>query len=242
MKQCLYARKVVTWEAEPHFFMLAQDTGSECHSPVSVDTCADSQVSSHADSSLSDLENIDLNEIDPMHQPTFRKLSKRLTVKIKEDDSVLLFKQNARLSNDPSILHKLAVFCIENSNESSDEGFEILRKLAQKGNIESMYYLGLAYTDDDRHSEAYYQYSMAAKKFHHPSMHAVGKCAEFGIGCKKSKKLAIGMYSKAATAGNQDSMLRLGLANLNGELGLSKNINLALKWFKRGVAGKIKHR
>jgi TPR repeat protein len=78
---------------------------------------------------------------------------------------------------------------------------------------------------------------MAAKKGHHPSLHAVGVCAESGTGCNKRLKLAHQMYTKAATAGNRDSMYRLALAELRAELGQMKDINKAIKWLKRGTAG-----
>lgn len=45
------------------------------------------------------------------------------------------------------------------------------------------------------------------------------------------------MFNKAATAGNRDSMYRLGLAELHGELNTPKDIGKAVKWFKRGTAG-----
>jgi TPR repeat protein len=109
--------------------------------------------------------------------------------------------------------------------------------LANQNFPESIYYLGQAYADDNKLTASYSQYSQAAKKNYPPALYAVGDCSEHGKGCTKSNKLAVSMYTKAATAGNKASMLRLGLAELNGELGLRKNINNAVKWFKRGAAG-----
>jgi TPR repeat protein len=67
----------------------------------------------------------------------------------------------------------------------------------------------------------------------------VANCKEFAVGTTKSNRMALKMYTRAANAGQQDSMLRLGLAELNGDLGLRKNIKNAVKWLGRCAASII---
>lgn len=83
---------------------------------------------------------------------------------------------------------------------------------------------------------AYSQYLSAAKRGYAPACFAIGQHAELGKGCKKNIRLALEMYSKAATAGNLQAMYRLGQAEMKGELGMKKDPVKASKWFKRAAA------
>jgi TPR repeat protein len=113
----------------------------------------------------------------------------------------------------------------------------LLKRLANTGYAEANFFLGDAFADDGKDTQAYNQYLMAAKRGYAPACHAIGVCAENGRGCKKNYRLALEMYTKAASAGNLDSMYRLGLAELEGSLGLRPDIEKAVKWFKRAIAG-----
>ena len=121
--------------------------------------------------------------------------------------------------------------------EYADEGFAILKRLASTGYPEALYFLGEAFADDGEDSMAYKHYLMAAKRGYAPGCFAIGKCAELGRGCKKSNRLSLEMYTKAATLGSLDAMYRMGLAELHGELGLRPDVFKAAKWFKRAAAG-----
>jgi TPR repeat protein len=109
--------------------------------------------------------------------------------------------------------------------------------VASNGFPEAHYFLGEAYADDGKDSLAYSQFLSAAKRGFAPACHAIGKCAESGKGCKKNMRLALEMYTKAATAGSLESMYRLGCAEMKGELRLKKDPVKATKWFKRAAAG-----
>lgn len=112
----------------------------------------------------------------------------------------------------------------------------ILRKLASSGFPEAHFLLGEAFADDEKDSQAYTHYLMAAKRGFAPACHAIGTCAEDGKGCKRNSRLALEMYAKSATAGNLESMYRLGRAEMDGDLGLRKDAVKATKWFKRAAA------
>jgi TPR repeat protein len=84
-----------------------------------------------------------------------------------------------------------------------------------------------------------------------------GECCEYGWGTKKDGPKAIqfyrsvllqvsqslahaelihAYYRKAATASHPDAMLRLGLAELNGDLGMPRKTKDGFKWLKRCAA------
>jgi hypothetical protein len=146
-------------------------------------------------------------------------------------------REASKNSTDPKVQFEFAKACLAAGEPYVEEGFALLKKIASAGFPEANYFLGEAFADDGKHSMAYSQYLMAAKRGYAPACHAIACCAEAGQGCKKSTRLALEMYTKAATAGNLDSMYRLGLADLNGELGLRPDIQKAVKWFKRAAAG-----
>lgn len=114
-----------------------------------------------------------------------------------------------------------------------------MKKVASNGYPEAHFFLGEAYADDGKYSLAYSQFLSAAKRGFAPACHAIGKCAESGKGCKKNMRLALEMYTKAATAGSLESMYRLGCAEMKGELRLKKDPVKATKWFKRAAAGML---
>ena len=115
----------------------------------------------------------------------------------------------------------------------------MLKKVANNGYPEAHFFLGEAYADDGKNSLAYSHFLSSAKRGYAPACHAIGKCAEIGNGCKKNLRLALEMYTKAATAGSLESMYRLGIAEMKGELKLKKDPFKAAKWFKRAAAGMI---
>lgn len=201
------------------------------------------------DSGLKNLTHLDMSELRLSDSrveydgivPGFRTLRKRKTVvtRLSTAEKLRLYRMNAKKSTDPKGLFEYAKFCIENKDGSTVEGFQILKKLGNKGIAEAQYYIGDAFAGDGRLEAAYMQYWIAAKKSYPPALHAVAKCAEFGTGCKIDIKLSLKIYIKAATVGNRDAIYRLGLAELRGELGLMQDVLNAVKWFKRGTAGNL---
>ena len=76
----------------------------------------------------------------------------------------------------------------------------------------------------------------ATKRFHPDAMYALARCYEHGWGAKKDSSKALHFYKTAATAGNKAAMYRTGLALLNGELSLRKDVRDGVKWLKRAAA------
>ncbi|KAI8897271.1 hypothetical protein BC833DRAFT_649702 [Globomyces pollinis-pini] len=140
------------------------------------------------------------------------------------------------ISTDLNEQFEFAKLCLLVGAPYTEEGLSLLKKVASSGLPDAHFFLGQAYAEDGKHSLAYSQYLMAAKRGYAPACHAIAQCAETGTGCKKSNRLSLEMYTKAATAGNLDSMYRLGLAEMNAELGLKPDIIKAVKWFKRAAA------
>ena len=174
--------------------------------------------------------------------PTFMTLTKKKAgsdLKINSKELLETHVIELRTRGDMKSLFECSKLMISHPDLSTEEGYVILRRLAAQGYLESLYYIGQAYFDDERFGDAYSQFHGAAKKGYPPAMHSVGECAEKGKGCKKNMKLALQMYTKSATTGNRDSMYRMAMAELNGELGLVKDIGRAVKWLKRGATGNL---
>ncbi|KAJ3352389.1 hypothetical protein HDU91_006011 [Kappamyces sp. JEL0680] len=176
------------------------------------------------------------------NRPTFVTLQTRHRMgreSTQSSDSIsYLEKQREEVkgSKDPKLLLEFAKSCLAIGDPYLDEGFGILKKLASNGYPEAHYFLGEAYADDENDKVAFAQFMMAAKRGYPPALHAVAIFAEAGRGCKKNVRLALDMYTKAATSGELGAMYRLGRAEMDGELGLRKDPVKATKWFRRAAA------
>lgn len=73
----------------------------------------------------------------------------------------------------------------------------------------------------------------AAKHGHPASCFRAGQCFEKGWGCRKDTAKAVQFYRKAASSSYPEAMYRLGMAELNGELGLNNRQKEGFKWLKR---------
>ncbi|KAI9089449.1 hypothetical protein DFS34DRAFT_585595 [Phlyctochytrium arcticum] len=117
-----------------------------------------------------------------------------------------------------------------------EEGFALLKELAKSGLPDAMYTLGQAYLDDGKYDLAYSQLMHAAKRSHAGACYLVAKCAERGLGTKKSNRVALEFYNKAAQAGFKPGLYRLGMIELRGEIGVRRDVRKAVVWLKRGAA------
>jgi TPR repeat protein len=176
-----------------------------------------------------------------------------------------LYRANAKKTQDPQIQFEFAVFMIEatkslpipaltKSNvievekaiEKRDdlirEATSLLKRLADRGHPESQYFLADCYAnglgtvknrqDFDR---AYPLFVLAAKHGHPDAAYRAGTCCENGWGCRRESAKAVQFYRKAAAAQHPGATYRLGVAELNGELGLSKSPREGVKWLKRSA-------
>ncbi|OCH90539.1 HCP-like protein [Obba rivulosa] len=176
-----------------------------------------------------------------------------------------LYRANAKKTQDPDLQFEFAVFLIDASKtlpmptptpgnvlqvERAQEKREqlvheataLLKRLADRGHMPSQYFLADCYAngigthkgrqDFDR---AFPLFVLAAKHGHPDAAYRAGTCCENGWGCRREAAKAVQFYRKAAAAGHPGAMYRLGIAELNGELSLSKSPKEGVKWLKRSA-------
>lgn len=176
-----------------------------------------------------------------------------------------LYRANAKKTQDPDIQHEFAVFMIDASKtypipasipgnlleveraiEKRDdlvkEAIGLLKRLADRGHASSQYFLADCFAngigtpknkqDFDR---AYPLFVLSAKHGHPDAAYRAGTCCENGWGCRREAAKALGFFRKAGAAQHPGAMYRLGIAELNGELGLSKRPKEGVKWLKRSA-------
>ncbi|KAH9824211.1 hypothetical protein DFH28DRAFT_1162551 [Melampsora americana] len=144
----------------------------------------------------------------------------------------------------------------------TQEAIGLLQKLANRGHVESQFLLADSYTkgigtggggqlvpsglivpstgpvgkssrqDYDR---AFPLFVLAAKHGHVEAMFRAGQCLEHGWGTRKERDKALQFYRKAAIAQHPLAMYRLGLADLNGDLGSPRRPKDGVKWLKRAA-------
>ncbi|KAE9409279.1 HCP-like protein [Gymnopus androsaceus JB14] len=176
-----------------------------------------------------------------------------------------LYRANAKKTQDPDLQFEFAVFMIDASKtlpipESQPgnliqvekalekredlikEATALLKRLADRGHVASQYFLADCYAngigtaknkqDFDR---AYPLFVLAAKHSHPDASYRAGTCCENGWGCRRESAKALQFFRKAAAALHPGAMYRLGIAELNGELGLTKSPKEGVKWLKRSA-------
>jgi TPR repeat protein len=176
-----------------------------------------------------------------------------------------LYRANARKTQDPDLQFEFAVFMIDASKSlpipaptSSNviqiekaiekredlirESTSLLKRLADRGHPASQYFLADCYAngigtvkskqDFDR---AYPLFVLAAKHGHPDAAYRAGTCCENGWGCRRESAKGLQFFRKSAAALHPGAMYRLGIAELNGELGLSKRPKEGVKWLKRSA-------
>ena len=176
-----------------------------------------------------------------------------------------LYRANAKKTQDPDLQFEFAVFMIDASKtwpipqnspgnlieveKALDrrenlihEATALLKRLADRGHPASQYFLADCYSngigttknkqDFDR---AHPLFVLAAKHGHPDAAYRAGTCCENGWGCRRESAKAVQFYRKAAASLHPGAMYRLGIAELNGELGLSKSPKEGVKWLKRSA-------
>ena len=184
---------------------------------------------------------------------------------LSHEQTLELYRANAKKTQDPEIQFEFAVFMIDASKsmpipvetpsnvievekalEKRDdlikEAITLLKRLADRGHGPSQYFLADCYAngigtpkgkqDFDR---AYPMFVLAAKHGHPDAAYRAGTCCENGWGCRRESAKAVQFFRKAAASLHPGAMYRLGIAELNGELGLSKRPKEGVKWLKRSA-------
>ncbi|KAG9313914.1 HCP-like protein [Chiua virens] len=184
---------------------------------------------------------------------------------LSHDRTLELYRANAKKTQDPDLQFEFAVFMIDASKtypipdptpgnvmeiekaiEKRDnlvtEALALLKRLADRGHSASQYFLADCYAngigtykgkqDFDR---AYPLFVLAAKHGHPDAAYRAGTCCENGWGCRRESPKALQFFRKAAAALHPGAMYRLGIVELNGELGLAKRPREGVKWLKRSA-------
>ena len=176
-----------------------------------------------------------------------------------------LYRANAKKTQDPDLQFEFAVFmidaskslpvpasthsnvievekAIEKREDLVKEATSLLKRLADRGHPASQYLLADCYAnglgtvknrqDFDR---AFPLFVLAAKHGHPDAAYRAGTCCENGWGCRRESAKALTFFRKAGAALHPGAMYRLGIAELNGELSLSKRPREGVKWLKRSA-------
>ncbi|KAH9047024.1 HCP-like protein [Lactarius deliciosus] len=170
-----------------------------------------------------------------------------------------LYRANAKKTQDPDLQFEFAVFmvdasktlpipeltpgnAVEKREDLIKEATSLLKRNADRGHMPSQYFLADCYAngigthknrqDFDR---AFPLFILAAKHGHPDAAYRAGTCCENGWGCRRESAKAIQFYRKAAASSHPGALYRLGLAELNGELSMSKRPKEGVKWLKRSA-------
>ena len=124
------------------------------------------------------------------------------------------------------------------------DAHKLIKKLISSGYPEAMFYLADCYgkgalglAPDVK--EAFSLYQSAAKGGHAQSAYRVAVCCEVGQedggGTKRDPAKAMQWYRRAATLGDTPAMYKMGMIQLKGLLGQSRNSREAILWLKRAA-------
>ena len=141
---------------------------------------------------------------------------------------------------------KANVIEVEKAIEKCDnlicEATSLLKHLADHGHAASQYFLADCYTNGlgtvkncQDYDCAYPLFVLAAQHGHPDTVNWAGTCCENGWGCYQESAKTIQFSHKATTALHPSAMHRLGIAELNGEVGLSKSPREGVKWLKHSA-------
>jgi TPR repeat protein len=160
-----------------------------------------------------------------------------------------LYRENAQRSKNVKVQYEFARYLVETAQEMPnitlhdrqakeallEEGFRLLRKLAQSSCSEAQWYLAVGYAHDQDFERSFALWLQASKHNHPASAYEVARSYELGLGVKRDMRRAAQFYTKSASSGYVPSMYRVGLAYLYGEVGLKRDAKAALKWLKLGA-------
>lgn len=119
--------------------------------------------------------------------------------------------------------------------EQNKEAFLLYQAAAEQNHAAGIFGLGNMYAKGEgtekNPQEAGRLIEQSAQLGHAPAMLAYANALESGqLGFEKSNSKSVTWYLKAANAGDGNAMERLRKAYLNGELGLSIDLEEAAKW------------
>lgn len=115
---------------------------------------------------------------------------------------------------------------------------EILRPLAEQGNVDAQFHLGLMYangygvTQDPQRAAEWF--NKAVGKFDASAPFNIGVMYYDGQGAPKDRKIAAAWFLKAAQLGDREAQFNLALMYDRGD-GVAANIHEAIKWYEQAA-------
>jgi TPR repeat protein len=133
-------------------------------------------------------------------------------------------------------------FCLlggEGVARNNREGFEWLRRAAEKLNGTAMTYLANCYRNgtgvEKDPTTAIHWYRTAAANGQDDALNSLGYCARHGIGCKRNEEEAVRYYWSAAESRHPSGCYNMGFSCEKG-LGLRRDRNEAVEWYRKAAA------
>ena len=132
----------------------------------------------------------------------------------------------------------------KNKEKYINEAYKMIKRLVGIGNTEAMFYLADCYGNGQLgllkdSKEAFSLYQSAAKLNHAQSAYRVAVCCEIGLdeggGTRRDAVKAMQWYQRAATLGDVPAMYKLGVVQLKGLLGQSRNPREAVTWLQKAA-------
>ncbi|KAJ5887754.1 hypothetical protein N7495_007795 [Penicillium taxi] len=124
------------------------------------------------------------------------------------------------------------------------DAYKIVKKLVSAGVPDAQFYLADCYGEgqlglEADPKEAYSLYHSAAKAGHAQSAYRVAVCCEIGQeeggGTRRDPMKSVQWYKRAAALGDTPAMYKMGMINLKGLLGQTKNPREGVSWLKRAA-------
>ena len=111
--------------------------------------------------------------------------------------------------------------------------------LAQQGNADAQYNLGVCYEQGDGVPQDYRQaafwYTRASQQGNAKAMYNLGVLHYNGTGMPKSKKTAASLFREAAEKGDMYAQYNIGVAYYNGD-GVPRDVKRATEWFRKAAS------
>ncbi|RIA84983.1 hypothetical protein C1645_879610 [Glomus cerebriforme] len=127
------------------------------------------------------------------------------------------------------------------TNVYKQEAFELYKKAANLGNLRAQFNLALMYKDGECTEIDYFKTFELSKNSaegeYSCGMNLLAYCYFNGIGTNINKQKAFELYQKTAYLGNKSAQYNLALMYENGceIIGIEKNINQAIYWYKKSA-------
>ncbi|KAI8922441.1 hypothetical protein DFJ77DRAFT_425672 [Powellomyces hirtus] len=182
-----------------------------------------------------------------------------------QGESLEVFRQNAKKSNDPAVQLEFAKHLIATGEAISlepgsdvkknkrhqealfQEALKLIKKLATTGGIgkaaypDAQFFFAECYGNGSLHlpvdhDRAFALYVAASKQAHPAATYRTAVCYEVGAGTKRDSGRSMQFYRKAAALGDTAAMYKVGMIMMNGLLGQSRNPREGVTWLKRAAA------